>query len=165
MLMAALYLFPICLIAAAAYDVRSLRIPNWISALIALSFLPIGLWSGIELYDIAQHYLSGLFVLVIVFILFALNQFGGGDAKLLAASSVWVGWGALLPFVFYASLAGGAIALFMLLLRRIPLPTTAYENYWIRRLYEQKKNLPYGAAIAAGGLMAFPETEIFAAVI
>ena len=42
--------------------------------------------------------------------LFWLGGFGGGDAKLLAALGATLGPRALLPFLFYAAIAGGLLA-------------------------------------------------------
>ena len=63
---------------------------------------------------------------------------GGGDVKLLAAAALWTGSAALLPFLMATALAGGLLAaLFLAFARREGKPVA----------------LPYGVAIAAGGIL------------
>jgi prepilin peptidase CpaA len=63
---------------------------------------------------------------------------GGGDVKLLAASALWTGSAALLPFLTATALAGGLLAaVFLVFARR----------------GGRRVALPYGVAIAAGGLL------------
>ena len=52
-------------------------------------------------------------------VLFGLNLVGGGDAKLLAASALWIGYEQLVPFLLYVTIFGGALALLLLAYRRV----------------------------------------------
>ena len=77
--------------------------------------------------------------------LFALGRIGGGDAKLLAAATLWAGPALALDFLIVTALAGGAISLVQLL--RL--------NYgWVIGWpsVSMSRAVPYGVAIAAGGL-------------
>ena len=67
-------------------------------------------------------------------VLFSLNLVGGGDAKLLAAAGLWIGYDQLVPFLLYVTIFGGALALLLLAYRRFPagaLPLPA----WAARLH------------------------------
>jgi prepilin peptidase CpaA len=89
--------------------------------------------------------------------MFARGWIGGGDAKLFAATALWVGWPAVLTDLAVTGLAGGVLAVALLTLRSAPvrsfLPT---GPDWFERLAEPGENVPYGVAIAAGALFAFP---------
>jgi prepilin peptidase CpaA len=101
-----LTLFPTLVVAAAIGDVLTMRIPNWLNAATALSVLPMAVLAGMPL-DVAQwHLLGGAVLLVFGFALFARGYIGGGDAKLMAAVGLWIGWSALLPFVIVTSVGG-----------------------------------------------------------
>jgi prepilin peptidase CpaA len=80
---------------------------------------------------------------------------GGGDAKLLAAASLWVGPAGAAPFVVFTALAGGALALALMAARTVAAPPEKGPE-WLRRALTPKGDIPYGVAIAAGALAAFP---------
>jgi prepilin peptidase CpaA len=67
----------------------------------------------------------------------------------------------MLPFVVYASLLGGALTLIILAARRWPLPERLRRMAWLDRLHDHTKGVPYGIALALGGLLVYPETLIF----
>ena len=48
-------------------------------------------------------------VLAVTFVFFALGWIGGGDAKLAAATALWLGFDHLLKYLLYASLFGGVL--------------------------------------------------------
>ncbi|HXF91095.1 MAG TPA: prepilin peptidase [Candidatus Nitrosotenuis sp.] len=62
-------------------------------------------------YPLLYNYGLFLIFVVIGFILFALSLFEAGDAKLLAVSTLWVGWHNLIVFLLVMSLLGGVIGL------------------------------------------------------
>ncbi len=61
-------------------------------------------------------------MLTVGFALFSAGVIGGGDAKLAAATALWLGYGSLLDYVVIASVFGGVMALAILAMRRHPLP-------------------------------------------
>ena len=60
---------------------------------------------------------GGLLFLFLAFI--SKGSIGGGDIKLIAALGLWLGIKALLTVIIYGSIAGGIVALLLLLLKRI----------------------------------------------
>ena len=56
------------------------------------------------------------------FACFAFGWIGGGDAKLAAVTSLWLGFGNLLDYFFIASIGGGLLTLLVLVARSAPLP-------------------------------------------
>ena len=98
-------------------------------------------------------------VLAVAFAFFAFGWIGGGDAKLVAATALWLGSGLMLPYLVYAALLGGALTLMILALRRYPLPPGCSGQRWIDRLHDSKSGVPYGIALAIAGLLVYPETR------
>jgi prepilin peptidase CpaA len=77
--------------------------------------------------------------------------------KLLAAASLWVGWTGLLPFVVWVGVAGGGLVLILLALRKnLPMlvawASPTIPQSWPRVLTSGEK-VPYGVAIAIGGIL------------
>ena len=161
MLNATLYLFPALMLFAAWMDLFTMRIANWISLALALGFLPLALGVGLPPGLIGSHYLCGFFILCITFTLFALGKIGGGDAKLAAASAVWIGWDLLLDYLIAASLLGGALALLILAARQFPLPLALLRWPWIVRLHEPRNGMPFGVALGVGAIIVYPQTAIW----
>jgi len=156
-----LAVFPAALIIAAANDIYEFKIPNWISLVLCLSFPFCLLLSGGNLQLLWEGYLIGAVLLVIGFIFFAFKIIGGGDAKLLASASIWVGQEAVLEYLIVTALAGGGLSLLLLTFRGFPMLPFYARVSWLMELYQTKKGIPYGVAIAIGGIQAFPSTEIF----
>ncbi|MDF2234430.1 prepilin peptidase [Albimonas sp. CAU 1670] len=77
------------LIAAAVWDLRRMRIPNWLNGGLALIFLAFGL-ASLPLEEVAWRAAGGLLVLVVGFGFFSLGRMGGGDVKMLAACALYV---------------------------------------------------------------------------
>jgi prepilin peptidase CpaA len=157
-------ILPLGLILAAVRDATSYTIPNWLSASLALAFLPAALILGLSPLVIGISLGVGFCGLVAGVAMFALGWIGGGDAKLFAAASVWLGLTAVAPFLAWTGVAGGALAVSLLLLRRTPVANLIAGPAWVGRLLEPKGDVPYGVAIAVGALAAFPMSPIFHAL-
>ena len=161
---AALLVFPALVILGALRDLTSYTIPNWISGLLILGFAPAALLVGLPLPAMGLHLGVGATALMIGMAMFALNWIGGGDAKLFAASALWLGWPGSLEFLVVTGLAGGVLT-FALFGLRSPLvrPYVLSGPGWVNRLAEPKGDLPYGVAIAVGALVAFPGSALMKA--
>lgn len=151
-------LLPFLVVAAGASDFLALRIPNWLNAVIALVFFPMALMTGMPAEAILVHSVWALAVLIFGFALFSFGLLGGGDAKLLAAAGIWFGWPALGPFLIFTSLAGGVLAIVMKAWQMVQIERDVREAGWMKCWFSFKMELPYGVAIAAGGILAFPGT-------
>lgn len=95
----------------------------------------------------------GMFLLG--FVIFSLKLMGGGDVKLLAASSLYVGKEAFLYFVIGVALWGGALALGLLVAREI-VPyiymKLGKKADTIPQVFTAGQPAPYGLAIAVSFL-------------
>ncbi len=152
--------FPLLLIYAAVHDVSTLWIPNWVSISLAVAFFAAAMAAGMPVSLIGWHLLIAAGVMLVCVVLFYLNVFGGGDAKVISAASLWIGTSAMLPFVFWMALAGGVLGIAMLILRRMKIKTT---KEWLQRLISPERGAPYAVAIAAGALVAAPASPLLAA--
>ncbi len=162
---AAFLIFPLCLLVAAWTDLSEMKIPNRIPAVLGAAFLAIAPFSGLGLTDFGLHLAASALVLAVCFGLFALNVMGGGDAKLLAAAALWFGLNmSLLTFVVYVSYAGGALTLLILLVRAMRGRVAAIGLPLPHSILAAKK-IPYGIAIAIGGLLAFPDAPLVVAAL
>ena len=161
----ALSVLPVLVIVAALSDVTSMTIPNWISlgllAAFPLAALAVGLGGG----QIAMHFAFGFAALLIGMALFATNTLGGGDAKLIAASSLWLGLDAGLIFLLATAVIGGLFSLGLLLARSTGAPLAMAGPPWLGRLLQPKGDIPYGVAIAGGVLAAYPHSALFLAFV
>ena len=87
-----LLIFPVLVITAALRDVTSYTIPNWISLALVAAFPVTALALGLPLNVIGLNLGVGATALAAGMGMFALGWIGGGDAKLLAAAALWIGW-------------------------------------------------------------------------
>ena len=139
-----LALLAIALLAAGVGDWRRRLISNRLNGAIAagapLFWLACGTapWPGM-----AVQLGLAVLVLAVCAALFAARMLGGGDAKLLAALALWVPPAAFAQLLLVMALAGGLLAGAMLATR------------W-RMAPGAPASVPYGIAIAAGGLWVLP---------
>jgi prepilin peptidase CpaA len=164
-LIALLVIFPAAMAYAAASDLVSMTISNWLCLGLVATFALCALLLGLSWSEIGGHFAAGGLVLLICFGLFAAGWIGGGDAKLAAATALWLGFAQLMPYLLLASVFGGALTLLILKLRSQPLPALAENWSWARRLHSAKEGVPYGIALAFSALFILPETAIWRAAI
>jgi prepilin peptidase CpaA len=157
---ALLFVFPALVILGGVYDLRTMTIPNWISIALVVAYVPTAMVLGLGWQDIAIGLGLGFAALVIGIALFAFRIMGGGDAKLMSASVVWLGLSGIPPFILMTALAGGALSLGLLSARKwLPQLPVVFPN-WAQRLLQPKGDIPYGIAIAVGAVLAFPQSQI-----
>jgi prepilin peptidase CpaA len=161
----ALFIFPVLMAYAASSDLLTMRIANWLVALVALLYLGLALVAQIGWPEIGWAAIAATVVLVIAFAFFAFGWIGGGDAKLVSATALWVGFGFMLQYLIYAALLGGALTLIVLAFRRYPLPSWLARHKWIDRLHDTKSGVPYGIALAIAAILVYPDTAIFKQLI
>jgi prepilin peptidase CpaA len=149
-------LFPVLMIVAGAGDALSMRIPNWLVVLLAACFFPMAILTGMPLALLANHLAVGAALFFAGFALFAVGLFGGGDAKLLAAAGLWLGWPDLIPFVVLTAMAGGVLAAVVGLWSMLSVNSEVHEGALFRHFGKIKPNVPYGYAFAIGAILAFP---------
>lgn len=130
----------IALLFAAFTDLRRRQIDNWLNAGIALA-APIFWWSsGLSLWPGVALQLGVALAAFAVFAgLFALKMMGGGDVKLLTALALWIEPTLFFKLLVVMALTGGVLTIVM-------------GAWHIMRRERDRIKIPYGVAIAIGGL-------------
>ena len=160
-----LAILPALVIVAGLKDLTSMKIPNWISGLLILGFVPAALLVGLAPIAMAIHLGVGVAALLIGMGLFALRFLGGGDVKLMAAACLWLGVSGTGVFVLATAVIGGLLCLALILARTWLRPYVAGGPGWVAQLMEPKGDIPYGVAIAAGVLVAWPASPLMVAFL
>ena len=128
------------LVAAAVIDVRTFTISNRLNLTVALGaplyWLSIALapWPGMAVQLAAGGIVFGLLAGA-----FYAGMMGGGDVKLAAALALWFSPVGTVKFLVLMSIAGGVLTLGVLTWHRM-------------QKREGRPEIPYGVAIAFGGL-------------
>lgn len=143
-------LLVLLLLLAAAEDAWRMRISNMLVAAILagaviaalLAGPTLAMWQNLALF-------AGLLAAGVP--MFAAGKLGGGDVKLLAASGLWFNFHGGLLMILWTVLAGGVLALLILLLRLFNWPDRICARVTVLR---PGSGIPYGVAIAFGSLFA-----------
>lgn len=155
-------MFPALMALAASTDLLTTTIPNRIPAALALGYLVLAVALGLPPQAVLFDLSCGLAILALTFVMFSLRWIGGGDAKLAAATALWMGWSSVLEYGAAAAICGGLLTLGLLAARTTTLPATLARHAWIARLHDRGTGVPYGIALAAAGLVQYPHTQIWA---
>jgi len=126
----------IALLVAAATDLRSRRIGNWLTGAIAAA-APLFWWAeGLALWpDVAWQIGMALATFAVLAGLLALKAMGGGDVKLLTALALWIRPEAFVTLLIVMALAGGVL-------------TVVFGMGHVIRRRKDRLAIPYGVAIA-----------------
>ena len=110
---------------ACATDLKSRRIPNWLTFGASAIALLFHAWNGgvAGLQSSAGGWLLGVALFAPFF---ALRGLGAGDVKLLAALGAWLGPLTILFVAFYSMLSGGVLAMAVAI--RAGYVRTAFRN-------------------------------------
>jgi prepilin peptidase CpaA len=153
-----LMLFPALMAFAACSDLLTMTISNRVSLALVAGFFVLAMVIGMNPALILSHIGAAAAVLAVAFGFFARGWIGGGDAKLAAATALWLGFDQLMPYLLYASLLGGLLSIVLLSVRVMPLPSLLSGQSWAERLRHPDSGVPYGIALAAAALIVYPDT-------
>ncbi len=145
------------LVWAAVSDYRSFTIPNRVSLCILILY-PAHVMS----YPEPISWGASLSIAAIVFfagcLLFAMKAMGGGDVKLLAATTMWAGPTHIFEYFVVTGIAGLILAIVFAARTALADGDTAEHRTLlaavadIRHVPIMKLTIPYGVAISAAGL-------------
>ncbi len=158
-----LLVFPLAMAVGGLMDLLTMTIPNRVSLALVAAFLPAALLTGMPWPAFFDHVLAGAAMLVVGILMFARGWLGGGDAKLLAAASLWFGVENLVAYLVLVAFLGGVLAIAILSYRRFVPPLWIARPAWAVRLHDRKSGMPYGVALAAAALWLYPSTAWFTA--
>ena len=138
---------------AAISDISRFVIPNSICLGIIALFPAYGLAAPHSI-DWVGHIATAGAMLGIGFVFYVMHLTGGGDVKMLVVASLWAGPGLIIPFLVAVAMAGGVLSLLTLTrLKVFRLRPAGGPSFGLRLGAAMKAHVPYGVAIAAGGLM------------
>jgi prepilin peptidase CpaA len=146
---------------AAFSDLFTMTISNRISMAVGLGFFLVAPAAGMPLNEIGWHVTCGLAVLALTFAFFIKGWIGGGDAKLAAATALWLGWDQLADYGVISGLIGGLLTLLILQMRRWPMPSWVVAPIFMARLADRANGVPYGIALAVAGLILYPDSRLW----
>ncbi len=156
-----LVVFPFCMVYAVVSDTMSMTIANRVPLLLLGTFLIVAPFTGLGWAEIGMHLAAGGFLLLVTFALFALGGMGGGDAKLIAATAVWMGLGfPLMQYLLVSAFVGGTLTLAILAFRSTALSHVVGQNVFLRNFTQDAGGVPYGIALGIGGLLAYPTSPM-----
>ncbi len=151
---------------AAWRDLATRTIPDSIS--IALAAIGFGVRAFDGVWPLAASLAAAALLGAIMAFLHAKGLLGGGDVKLVAALAIGLSPLDTWNLVVATALAGGVLGLLYLALQRLlpaPSPATSRRRGVPRRLLaveswriRRRGPLPYGIAIAAGGIIVLLQT-------
>ncbi len=153
-------IFPLVMILAMVSDCRTFEIPNSLPLTLTAIYPLAALSAGMSWQSILWAFAAGAVMLVAAVILFRFALLGGGDGKLLAAAVLWTGHERVLALLVVTALAGGVLALALLLYRHFPLAPGLSKFPVLRRLHTEKRDTPYAVAIGTAGLVNYPYLPI-----
>lgn len=153
--------FPFCMVFAAVSDVLSMTIANRVSIVLVVTFAAVAPLTGMDWATYGWHFAACGIVLAVTFGMFAFGGMGGGDAKLMAATALWMGFNLnLLDYLVVSAFIGGVLTLAILLFRKSALADLTGQNLFLRHFADSTVGIPYAVALGLGGLAAYPDSPL-----
>jgi len=156
---AGLLLFIGSTLSAAVGDVMTYRISNKLVAVMAVSYALLAPLTGLGLQQLGMSAVAAAAVLGGGFWLFTIGAIGGGDAKFAAAAALWLGHELVPAFILATAVAGGVVAVALLFLQHVKLPSTVMSVSWVERILDGRSGVPYGLALSAAALVLLPSSH------
>jgi prepilin peptidase CpaA len=142
----------IATLCAAVIDVRVRRIPNALTA--ALAVIAVGIHASRSVADAALAIVAGLAAFALGAIVFRLGWFGGGDVKLLAAACALISLPNCVALVAAILAMGAILALASATMQgRLIALLRSTASVAAHGAPTERFALPYGVAIAAGSVV------------
>lgn len=147
------------LLYVATIDIATRLIRNEIC--LALAFLGI-VGQLASPMQFGQSLIVAAMLFLVLFAIYERGMIGGGDVKLLVAQAIGLPLTGVIELLTATALTGGVLAAVHLMMRHLPHPKLAPAgSSLVRRVYAIERwrhlrhaPLPYGVAIASGGIWA-----------
>ena len=133
------------------YDLKSRRIPNWLTFGTFLLALIINI-SHLRLHDFLNCVLGFLIGILLLLIPYIMGGMGAGDVKLLGAIGSLVGFKDIVLIFFYSAVCGLFLGLIWIVLRPSHLKFLITTGQ-ILPTVDKKEKVPYGIAILLGTIL------------
>lgn len=144
-------------IVVAITDLKSMKIGNGLILVLLVSYLVCAPLAGLSFDAMATSGLMALCTLVVASILFGFGWIGGGDAKLVAVTSLWMGSYATHEYLVTAAIIGLGLTCAVMIARSY---RTVLAPHWplSAKILMKGEGVPYGVALAASALMTISNT-------
>ena len=152
--------YSLLLAIAAATDIATLKIPNFVSLLLAALF-PAAAALAVHPVVWLSHLAAGLAMLAIGVGLFAWGKLGGGDVKLIAAVALWHGVGLLPSLLLLVGIIGGVVSIACLVLRWARIGVFLAARGIPSVALQPGADIPYAVAIAVACWLLLPHLPVF----
>jgi prepilin peptidase CpaA len=142
-------------LAASYFDVRTRRIPNWLTGSLALAALIVHSFGGLRAFAVSLAVMAVLTAAGTL--VYARGGIGGGDVKLAIAASGMLSYPLCVPFLLYTGIGGGLLGLIFIAMRgnaRISLSRAVTMTVAGSPVLTAAKSamLPYAVAFALGAI-------------
>jgi Flp pilus assembly protein protease CpaA len=145
-------------------DLRTRRIPNWLTLAILVAALVLRAAAGLG--PLASGAMGAGLGLALAVVLFGLGAMGGGDGKLIIGAGAFLGHERYVGALLLIAVLGGLLGVFEAFRRGVILPAVLNAAGMIRRWITFGRRgeartmdspgavtVPYGTAIAAGAIV------------
>ena len=155
------------LVVGACTDLLWLKIPNVLVGVLVLVFGAAVLLTDREISLVSQM-VPAMILLVGGATLFYFGKLGGGDAKFLAATSLFVGDELITSFLLWLALWGVVVAVFFVFASApmmwvfSRLSAMLERKLFVPHSIAERGYVPYGVAITGAALAVLPKTPLFA---
>ncbi|MFB6452394.1 A24 family peptidase [Bradyrhizobium tunisiense] len=147
------------LLHVATLDIATRTIRNEICLALAVLGIVAQLASPMQL---VESLIAAAILFLVLLVIYMRGWMGGGDVKLLAALAVGLPVNGIIQMLVVTAWAGGVLAVLHVTMRNLPYPKLAPAgSSFARRVYAVERwrhlrhaPLPYGVAIACGGIWA-----------
>ena len=112
--------FPAAMALSAATDLFTMTVPNRIAIALVAGFVVLAPLVGLGWPELGIHVALAAVALVLGFVMFSFGWIGGGDAKLFAATCLWLGPETMFSYGMLTALFGGALTLGPPVLAAVP---------------------------------------------
>ena len=146
------------LLYVATIDIATRLIRNEICLALALLGIAGQVASPMQ---VAESLIVATVLLLLLLVIYQRGWIGGGDVKLLVALAIGLPLIGVIQLLTVTAMAGGVLALVHVMMRLLPYPKLAPAgSSFVRRVYAierwrhlRRAPLPYGVAIACGGIL------------
>jgi prepilin peptidase CpaA len=151
----AIWLTLVACLTAAYCDVRTRRIPNWLTGATALAAIAVNAAAGWKSLAIALAVMAALTLAGTA--LYARGGIGGGDIKLAIAGAGLLSYPLCIPFLLYTAIGGAALAVLYIIFRPQARPAlsraVAMTTGGLQGIPARHETLPYAVAFALGAIL------------
>jgi prepilin peptidase CpaA len=137
-------------------DIRTRRIPNWLTGSLAVAAILVHAFAGI--HSVAESLAVMVVLTAAGTLVYAMGGIGGGDIKLGIAACGMLGFPLCIPFLLYTAIGGGVLAIAFIVSRRKVRETASRVMLRTMGVSQgvaagKSETLPYAVAFAFGAIL------------